>query len=214
MQAGMLYFMTAGSKLDFEFHKGTCFYAFHFRLTACGRDVFTGLDMLDAAPDSGGMIEAVTRIFQQSPDAAAICVLKSLILREAVRFLPAGRELLPKLEKHRTLLEYIRTQATAKTGIAELARIQKCSPDVFSRTFSRELGLPAKQYLNRELALRAGRLLRGTHLRIKEIAQKLDFSDVYYFSRFFRKETGFTPSQFRSGILTENKEIPPARSEY
>ena len=33
---------------------------------------------------------------------------------------------------------------------------------------------------------------------IREISEKLDFCNEYYFSRFFKKHTGKTPSQYRN----------------
>jgi AraC family transcriptional regulator, transcriptional activator of pobA len=45
--------------------------------------------------------------------------------------------------------------------------------------------------------LEAKRLLRYSDLPVTEIAYRLNFEDPSYFSRFFKKYTGFSPSEFR-----------------
>jgi YesN/AraC family two-component response regulator len=44
----------------------------------------------------------------------------------------------------------------------------------------------------------AKKLLVDTSLSVKQISDKLCFSDEYYFSNIFKKKTGQTPSQYRS----------------
>ena len=43
----------------------------------------------------------------------------------------------------------------------------------------------------------ARKLLLAQELSVSQIAELCGFSDVYYFSKLFKKETGQTPSQFR-----------------
>ncbi|KRV81465.1 hypothetical protein AO738_21470 [Pseudomonas citronellolis] len=50
----------------------------------------------------------------------------------------------------------------------------------------------------RRLVLEAKRELAHSRQSIKAIAHDLGFSDVGYFSRFFRKHTRLSPSEFRS----------------
>jgi len=40
-------------------------------------------------------------------------------------------------------------------------------------------------------------LLVHTNLSISEIADQLHFEDQSYFTKFFKRETGFTPLQYR-----------------
>jgi AraC-like DNA-binding protein len=44
----------------------------------------------------------------------------------------------------------------------------------------------------------ARRLLSDPQLQIKEIAAEMGFSSEFYFSTYFRRETGMSPSEFRS----------------
>lgn len=46
-------------------------------------------------------------------------------------------------------------------------------------------------------------LLRETRLQISEIASKLNYDDSLYFSRLFKKETGFSPRNYRDQLQRE-----------
>ena len=63
------------------------------------------------------------------------------------------------------------------------------------------LGHPALAVLHARLCLEAQRELAYTTLSIKHIAYKLGFSDAGYFTRFFERETGTTPSAWRAQAL-------------
>ncbi len=52
-------------------------------------------------------------------------------------------------------------------------------------------------FINDRISLEAMRLLRFTDLRIKEIAYRLGYDDPSYFVKFFKRQTGFQPSEFR-----------------
>jgi AraC family transcriptional activator of pobA len=60
------------------------------------------------------------------------------------------------------------------------------------------LGHPALAVLHARLCLEAQRELAYTTLGIKHIAYRLGFSDAGYFTRFFERETGSTPSSWRA----------------
>lgn len=52
-------------------------------------------------------------------------------------------------------------------------------------------------YLTNVKLRRAAWLLRNTNLKITDIAERLDYKDMGYFSRLFKKKYGITPSDYR-----------------
>jgi AraC family transcriptional regulator, transcriptional activator of pobA len=52
-----------------------------------------------------------------------------------------------------------------------------------------------------KIVLEAKKYLEDTPLMIKEISWKLGYEDQYYFSRVFKKQTGFSPRQYRLQIV-------------
>ena len=55
--------------------------------------------------------------------------------------------------------------------------------------------------INARLMREAQRQLAYSELEIKQIAHDLGFADSSYFSRFFRKQAGMTPGEFRAAFL-------------
>ncbi|MDY4307119.1 AraC family transcriptional regulator [Enterococcus mundtii] len=45
-------------------------------------------------------------------------------------------------------------------------------------------------------------MLKESNLSLSDIGQQTGFTELGYFSRVFKEETGLTPSQYRKGILT------------
>lgn len=96
------------------------------------------------------------------------------------------KDLMDKNAEYNVSLEYIAKEAF-------------CSPAHAIRVFKERYGITPYEYMmNRRVAL-AKQLLKNTSLSIKEVAHRLSFCDVHYFSTFFKRHTGLSPSAFRKG---------------
>ncbi|MCM1078759.1 MAG: AraC family transcriptional regulator [Bacteroidales bacterium] len=58
-------------------------------------------------------------------------------------------------------------------------------------------------FINDRVILEAKRLLRFTNLMVKEIAYRMGYDDPSYFVKFFKRQTGYLPSDFREKVLVE-----------
>ncbi len=68
-------------------------------------------------------------------------------------------------------------------------RLNELSKDYFGKTIN--------QIINDRLILAAKREISSCEKSIKEISYELGFSEPSYFTRFFGKQTGYTPEKFR-----------------
>lgn len=84
-----------------------------------------------------------------------------------------------------------------RTTPAQLAKHLDYSPGHFARIFRRSYGLSPRSWLVRERLRYAGMLLRESHHRISEIADRLGYPDPYFFSRQFHQVFGMSPRQWR-----------------
>lgn len=72
--------------------------------------------------------------------------------------------------------------------------------DSFSKKVKKELGKSPSQLIQDRVVLEAKKMLHLTYFSIKEIAAKLQFEDEFYFSRYFKKNVGISPSGFRERV--------------
>ena len=71
------------------------------------------------------------------------------------------------------------------------------TPNYLNKIVTQYLGMSTKQYILNRTINEAKRFLIYTSLSVTEISDKLHFDTSSYFVRLFRKNTGYTPSQFR-----------------
>lgn len=74
------------------------------------------------------------------------------------------------------------------------------SPTSFSKKVKQQFGKTPTQLIQERVVLEAKKLLHLTEKSVKEIAAVLNFEDEYYFSRYFKKEVGLPPTQFREEV--------------
>jgi AraC family transcriptional regulator, transcriptional activator of pobA len=84
--------------------------------------------------------------------------------------------------------------------VSDYASILNISAGHLSDVVKNQSGKPAIKHIHDRLVLEARRMLLHTHQPLKEIAYELGFSDASYFNRFFKRETGGTPADYRTNI--------------
>lgn len=77
------------------------------------------------------------------------------------------------------------------------------SPGHLSRLCRLTLGMSSLDVINMRVIQEAQRELVYTSKTIKQLAAFLGFNDEAYFTRFFHKHTGVSPSQFRERAVRE-----------
>jgi len=82
-------------------------------------------------------------------------------------------------------------------SVAYYASRLNISPNYLNILCKKYLNISANQIIQERVVLEAKRLLQSTDLSIKEIAYELGFIDHAYFSNFFKKQTGTSPTKFK-----------------
>ena len=84
-----------------------------------------------------------------------------------------------------------------KQSVREYAELLYKSPKTLSNLFATYNQKTPKQIIQERIALEAKRLLHFTDKQTQEIAYELGFDDPGYFSRFFKKIVGESPSAYK-----------------
>jgi AraC family transcriptional activator of pobA len=85
----------------------------------------------------------------------------------------------------------------------EYAELLYITPNHLNALCNDLLGLSAGDVIRNRIMLEAKRQLVNLDLSISEIGYKLNFRDNSYFSKFFRKQAGLTPEEFRKEALRQ-----------
>ncbi|HEX9894768.1 MAG TPA: helix-turn-helix transcriptional regulator [Gemmatimonadales bacterium] len=93
--------------------------------------------------------------------------------------------------------ELVERDASRHHGVAWYARELGVTPGHLNVLTRRHLGRGAKEVIAERLALQARRMLLYSEKSAAQVGFGLGFQDPSYFTRFFRRETGRSPSAFR-----------------
>ena len=87
--------------------------------------------------------------------------------------------------------------------VSDYAVLIGVSPDYLTEVCQETLGQSAGELIRKRLVLQAKRLLAHSDESVNQIGATLEFADSSYFARFFKRETGSTPSEFRDDFRAE-----------
>lgn len=94
--------------------------------------------------------------------------------------------------------DYIRRNYAGDISQSELAQLCGYSESHFRRLFRSVIGMSCTQYiLSVRIGVAKNLLLSGT-ANVSEAAYLTGFSDIYHFSKMFKKVTGYAPSHYRA----------------
>ena len=95
--------------------------------------------------------------------------------------------------------EYIDRHLRDSVTLCDLAELCGLSVTHFRRLFQKVFHMSPLEYRDQIRLWHAKDYLLGNTCTLREVATRCGFEDVNYFSRFFKKHTGTSPSAFRRG---------------
>jgi two-component system response regulator YesN len=99
--------------------------------------------------------------------------------------------------KIREVILYILNNPENNLKQKNIAAEMYINSSYLSTVFPAQTGMRFVDYLNRVKLKRAAFLLKETNMKIVDIATRLDYKDIGYFSRLFKSKFNVTPSEYR-----------------
>ena len=109
-------------------------------------------------------------------------------------FLP--REKFDELISDR-VIEYMKEHITEKLSVDDVCSILHYNKSYVFRQFKKTTGSSLMAYFTKMKIQKAKEMLRETDLSIAAVSDTLSFDDPNYFSKIFKKTTGYTPSTYK-----------------
>jgi len=102
---------------------------------------------------------------------------------------------------YRLFIQALEASFAKEHSLQYYARRLGYSESTISRACLAAEGRPAKELISRRVLLEAKRLLAHSTASVAEVAYQLGFSEATNFVKFFRRNAGVTPKDFRQGML-------------
>lgn len=100
-----------------------------------------------------------------------------------------------------SVLNYINNNySDSSLSLNEIAENHNTTPSYLSIKFKEEVGTNFIKYLNGMRVKKAKELLKDISLKVYMVSTHVGYEDVRYFSRIFRKNTGYTPTEYQKKI--------------
>ena len=93
-------------------------------------------------------------------------------------------------------IRYLEEHYCESIRCRDLAALSFLSTAQFYNLFRVQVGTTPLEYRDRLLLRHAKSLLETSEITVTEISEQLGFSDIAYFSRFFKKHTGLSPAAY------------------
>ncbi len=96
------------------------------------------------------------------------------------------------------IVSYINDNYKEKITLDELAFIFRTNRSTLCKEFKSATGNTIIGFINNKKIEKAKNLILSTELTFTEIAEKLNFESIHYFTRLFKSTTGLSPKAFKN----------------
>ena len=200
MEPGHYYFVPCNHQSDWDFSPRLRFVSLHFNLEPFyGFDVFRNYPGCFSGYDPELAVE-LQNLIHRDEEILTLCRLNEVIYHLCVVLLAHYSEPVQfnaKWKDYEKVFAYLQQSGDATTTVEFLATIMNRRNNVFSRNFTRDIGITPKNFLMNTLVRKASEILLIPRTSVKQTAETLNFSSEYYFSNFFKRQTGMSPREFQ-----------------
>lgn len=201
LKPGNMYLVPINSTYDYISNNYIEKFYIHFRLELfAGRDMFESVKHCVELPyDTADTMKLVKKAMSMNIKDILNCKLSIYnCLFSFFRFVSEDYDKhIKTFFKYKDIFNFIKTNISADLKVQSVSENVNMNSSTLARNFKKDLGTSIKNYIDKMVVQIAKEKLILTDLTIKQIAYLLRFSDEFYFSRFFKKHTGFSPKQYR-----------------
>ncbi|NLK40144.1 MAG: AraC family transcriptional regulator [Clostridiales bacterium] len=126
-------------------------------------------------------------------------IYASIILDNSHDYVPLSKQ--KKLEPALKII--VQYHTTQNITIAQLAEVCGMSETHFRRLFKEVYHISPAQYITKLRINYAKDLMKYENASIQQVSEALGFSSVYHFSKVFKRETDFSPSEYKKTLASK-----------
>ena len=97
-------------------------------------------------------------------------------------------------------MQMVFEKGNATLSVSDYANLLKVTPNYLNKTVKSHTHRTAIDWIEIARLNLAKQMLKDKNVSIADVARLSGLEDQSYFSRFFKKKTGMSPSQFRNSL--------------
>ena len=101
-------------------------------------------------------------------------------------------------------------ESGARMPLAEIARLLHMTVPTLRRQFKLQTGITPVAYRRQQQVIKAKLLLRSGNQSVSEVARRLGFCSIHYFSGVFRKLAGMSPRAYTRSLMSTDRQTEEA----
>jgi AraC-like DNA-binding protein len=126
-------------------------------------------------------------------------IRKDSSITKEVRLSPAVKERSDD-DNTKRIINFLQNNIYCNITFEDVCKFARMSRTTLKMTFKGSLGLGVMEYYKLLKIEEAKRLIREEELNFTQVADKLEYSSIHYFSKQFKKVTGMTPSEYVGSV--------------
>ncbi|MBR3087357.1 MAG: helix-turn-helix transcriptional regulator [Kiritimatiellae bacterium] len=201
-------FLPPGREIHHRQGSGIEVVSVHFRITLRGRtDMFLNTPLRGgAAPEFREVFANVAQHRAEAGDGGLGCLpcgfslrgaLWTLIGRVAADEWPELSRGMERDAEFARLFEAVEAEPERAFSVAEMARIVNEGESAFAKHFRSSMGMSPHAWLGEIRARATAEALLDNGVTVADVAERFGFGNEFYFSRFFKRHFGSSPSVWR-----------------
>ena len=207
LKSGGLFWMSSNTPHTLTWPSGLIYYTLRFSLFCDGERIKLTQPLIcrEAIPQIETYLRKLIYVIKDDSSEYHNIRLNSLFLlllsyiAQQEQCMSSGKKnrVFTDIEKQ-TLFSFCQSNSYSDINSDKLAEILGMSRDYFSRLFYETFGKSARVWLSEEKLRFSARKLLDSDISIEKLAEQLGYSDLYNYSKQFKKVIGMSPRNYRN----------------
>lgn len=192
--------MTPGQVHSWELARGTDGFIVFFEKDFYQSNPAPAISTL-IEPGSDTTPDVIVREMYKEKDLKILRAWLELLLLKLSKYSRHTETISPVTHKLRKLEQLIEENFVDLKKPSDYGNLMNLSAPYLNNLCKKHLGKTLSDLINERIVLEGKRLFAYTDLTVAQVSEHLRFSEPSYFIRFFRKNSGTTPEQFKESTI-------------
>ncbi|WBV57945.1 helix-turn-helix domain-containing protein [Chryseobacterium daecheongense] len=194
---------------DLSFHSDFYCIEFHKKEVACNGLLFNNIYLFpyfkltaEVFEEISGYFSKIRKVdpeedFSQAVLQSYLQLILAICSKEKNKIFPDKDLIKDDFKELKSFQDLVEIHFLTEKNLSFYADLLHITPNTLSKKIKSRFNKTPSQIIQGRVILESKKQIHLTRKSMKEIAAELNFSDEFYFSKYFKKHTGVSPTHFR-----------------